>query len=1056
MSFERSIASKTARILKLIALIFLLLLLRCWYLTAHKESKWDPFAARPKMRRVVESAERGAIYDRFGLPLATSKVQYNAAIYYAHIKQIPRVSSTRNEKGQKVRTYPRADYIAKLSKWLGQELDLEPSEIEDLIHGRAALFPHTPFIIKRDVDEKIYYKLKLMQRDFPGLRMEKGARRVYPRGKVACDVIGYLGAISDKEYRSIVQERAQLQHYLSLRDEGRSPFLPRGYHSPLEVRARLAEIEEKTYTIRDLVGKSGLESKFDSLLRGYFGKKLYEVDIDGNFIKELPGSNEKIDGKQLQLTLSAELQEYAEQLLASNEHVKSSEKDRPWIAGGAIVALLPETGEVLCLASHPRFDPSDFLPGSSNKSRVHLWLEGEKLIAQIWDGVTPLSKEVFKDGRFETVSQPLTWEFFLSELLSKKSDLFKVISTISQIKTFYAMQEEGALQAKYLSLISHPKDKILLQDLSRLLLHREDFSQELIEQVGHISPSSYRAQTQIACQMRAHVQQSLVKLFKARDFKEWKEANFKEFLKEKRKEEKRERRYNKPYIDYLEQMEKELFALFWEEKGELLTRAFILADSSLCGDNRLKHYYDQLVLERGQFEKKAGALELFTLCKKLNSQQAQQYLQSMRSYKELTAPLKGSYSLLRKSSDAQQQELHLAAGFYPVGGYGFGRSQAFRQSTPSGSLFKLVVGYEAMMERYRKGKSPINPLTLIDDSFTTNTSNSQVLGQLMNGEKIHRLYKGGRLPRGHPNIGKIDMVGAIEDSSNIYFSLLAAEHVDSTDALCATAKSFGYGRPTGIALPGEIGGVMPNDLSRNKTGLYAFAIGQHSLVVTPLQSAMMLTTIFNGGKRLVPRIVKAVSGREVEREQSAIFRQKEFAHKADLALVGIDFPLFTQNVKSIANVESKELEREIAELVPMPKKIQATLFEGMWKAVNGSKGTARSSRMSGSQEMVKDYIDLKEEIAGKTGTAEILYKKTLDAQTPPSMETHVWFGGCSFKKSFVPAAKAGNFEGIEPEIVVVVYLRFGKAGKEAAPFAAQMIKKWREIKAKHELKAEMH
>ena len=44
--------------------------------------------------------------------------------------------------------------------------------IEDTIHGKASLFPHTPFILKEDLSEKEYYRLKLMEKDWVGIRTE--------------------------------------------------------------------------------------------------------------------------------------------------------------------------------------------------------------------------------------------------------------------------------------------------------------------------------------------------------------------------------------------------------------------------------------------------------------------------------------------------------------------------------------------------------------------------------------------------------------------------------------------------------------------------------------------------------------------------------------------------------------------------------------------------------------------------------------------------------------------------------------------------------------------
>ena len=125
------------------------------------------------------------------------------------------------------------------------------------------------------------------------------------------------------------------------------------------------------------------------------------------------------------------------------------------------------------------------------------------------------------------------------------------------------------------------------------------------------------------------------------------------------------------------------------------------------------------------------------------------------------------------------------------------------------------------------------------------------------------------------------------------------------------------------------------------------------------------------------------------------------------------------------------------------------LLEGMYGVVNGPRGTARPGVIVPENfdypVSKKDYIELQKQINGKTGTAEILYKHTLDEEIKAEKKRHVWFAAISF-----PVTDRKEIDDADPELVVVVYLRFAKAGKEAGPIAAQIIKKWREISEKHE------
>ncbi|MBS0654058.1 MAG: hypothetical protein JSR39_11105, partial [Verrucomicrobia bacterium] len=404
-----------------------------------------------------------------------------------------------------------------------------------------------------------------------------------------------------------------------------------------------------------------------------------------------------------------------------------------------------------------------------------------------------------------------------------------------------------------------------------------------------------------------------------------------------------------------------------------------------------------------------------------------------------------------------QLEKHLAGAFYPLSGYGYGRSQAFRQSTPLGSVFKVVVGYQGLLEKYQQLEKlhrplhDVNPLTLIDKIQWTAKpgSNAQVLGYTLDGTPIQRLYKGGRLPRSHPNIGKVDLIGALEQSSNIYFSILAIDHIENPWNLIEVSRAFGFGERSGIELPGEIAGALPDDISHNRTGLYSFAIGQHSLVVTPLQTAVMLAAIGNKGHVLAPKIVQIIAGNEPCYEYRDPFDAAVFPFQDSLNLIGIDFPLFTATQSERGRPQVWYSSPEIKRSLFFPKEIYDPLIEGMHKVINGPRGTARPNIirfLNRNPTMRKNFYEIKDQLIGKTGTAEILYKHTIDAETDAQIHNHIWFGGLSM----TPTSSSSKIESMEPELAIAVYLRFSESGgKEATPLAAEIVKKWREICAKH-------
>lgn len=108
------------------------------------------------------------------------------------------------------------------------------------------------------------------------------------------------------------------------------------------------EIGENSAMIKagDIVGKMGVEKIYDVLLRGKDGKELTEVDATGQKVRVL-GRIEPAAGKPLTLTLDSTIQKTAQDALSGKT--------------GAIIASVPQNGEILALYSSPSFDPNRFI-----------------------------------------------------------------------------------------------------------------------------------------------------------------------------------------------------------------------------------------------------------------------------------------------------------------------------------------------------------------------------------------------------------------------------------------------------------------------------------------------------------------------------------------------------------------------------------------------------------------------------------------------------------------------------------------------------------------------
>ena len=1023
------IAYRTGRILTCVMITLIFIGVRSWHLAVVQHERRVEEARRPQRREKIEKPLRGTIRDRFGIPLAVNKLQYNASILYGDIRQIPRRKD-------------RINHVKKLSKLLSDELEMDAGRIEDLIYSKAALFPNVPYVIKENISEQSYYKLRHLERSYLGLMAEKASRRHYPQGRVGGDLIGYLGPISREEYEAFAAEKQALEGSGS---------------------ERLEELSERAYTIHDLVGKSGIEGAFDEQLHGFCGKRAYLQDIYGSYIRELPGSIPPLSGQRVVLSISSELQAFAEQLLIENEEIRRGRAKgrQPWIMGGAIAAIDPNNGEVLALASYPRIDPTSF--AQKENDQIERWFETRGYMGAIWDGFRPLERETARGEE----ALAMTWGNYLDRILDPNGQLRNAMSRLATINDAIALQESfshllAATGAEPRALINalypdaeaipradrppptdlakppHLEDldlnynRLLMIDLARLAVDCRRFPRALREAIGSQPLETYRNASQAALVIRQAVKEMAAILFRANEFATWRKTHEKRFLREKRRQEKG---YQRPYLDYLDREERRQFNAFWEEHGWSLITLFLKGQAP-ANTPYVDHFGTYAVeLARGAHKRAPwhGAYKrLKQATQSLSIEMTLAYLKSVRSYKELTRPLYGDYRHLRGRTEED-----LAFAFYPKYGFGYGRSFAYRQALPQGSVFKIVTGYAALAQRYIEGK-PLNPLTIVDDWHKS--AKGYNVGYTLDGKPIPQSYKGGMLLRTQRrHVGEIDLPGALEVTSNCYFGLLAADVLHEGEDLNRAARALGYGAKTGIELPGEFSGKLPTDLNYNRTGLYAYSDGQHSLVVTPLQTALMLSTIANGGRVFQPRIVRLLAGKEPERTPEAALTQHHYPLKEPLRLAGIDLPLFTRLLTETPSIEATKA--TVQRTVLMPRAIQQKILEGLNLVTCGPRGGARPAlirSLASRPWVVKEYRELCGQLIGKTSTAEMVEAVDLDPYTGINTYNHIWFAGIGY-----PESQVGIYD--KPELVVVVMLRYGDYGREAAPLAAQILKKWREL-----------
>jgi len=291
--------------------------------------------------------------------------------------------------------------------------------------------------------------------------------------------------------------------------------------------------------------------------------------------------------------------------------------------------------------------------------------------------------------------------------------------------------------------------------------------------------------------------------------------------------------------------------------------------------------------------------------------------------------------------------------------------RAIAGNYPPGSTFKLVTGLGALQE----GVSNRN--TIIESK-----------GILW---VPHDFYPGHRQPfPDHSVLGKLNYPQAIANSSNIYFFYLGGGFEPEgfvglgNERLARYARMIGFGSPTGVDLPGETAGLVPDEAWKvQKVGekwvkgdTYNMAIGQGYVESSPLQVHGMTMAIANMGKVLRPRVVRQIVDSD-----------------------GNVLSTASPDVMRTLDIEQRHLQ---------------TTIEGMELGFRGP--------------LLRDYAVPGLRIAGKTGTAE--YGQATNPQG--ELPTHGWFTG------FAPAE--------DPKVVVTVFVERGSSTRDAAPIATRIIR----------------
>lgn len=298
-TFREDLKGRYAALGAIILLVLGVLLVRLWSMQVLSGAEYVALADDNRVREIAVDAPRGRILDRNGVELVTNRAALAVTVSPA----------SKDDE----------DLLYRLSTLLNMPVD----EIRERVSSvrEQALRPR---VVAIDVSRDVVNYLEEHATEFPGVEIEVIAVREYPMGALAAHVLGYTGEISESEI--------DMPQY-------------------------------DNYVLGDVVGKTGAERQFESVLQGSKGYRRIEVDASGD-PRRIVEEGEPIPGNDVVLTIDANVQEVAEQALQhalADAHADNFSKAR----AGAAVALDSTTGEVIAMASVPTYDPGLFLGGIS-------------------------------------------------------------------------------------------------------------------------------------------------------------------------------------------------------------------------------------------------------------------------------------------------------------------------------------------------------------------------------------------------------------------------------------------------------------------------------------------------------------------------------------------------------------------------------------------------------------------------------------------------------------------------------------------------------------------
>jgi penicillin-binding protein 2 len=276
-------------------------------------------ARENRITNVRLPAARGVIYDRNGSLLVRNLPSYNVLVTPAYLPNSEAEVETIYTRLSQLTGVPVVTSVTTPGARCRDERG-----IRQLVEERASIKPYDAWPVACGVSETVARTIREQQIDMPGVSIEAEPVRDYTTGALTSAVLGYMGPI------------------------------PESLQDAYEALGFVVD--------RDLIGYAGIEAAYQTLLAGSNGFKQVEEDVAGNPLREVGEVTQPTPGYSLRLTIDTRLQAAADSALRNQMAWVNRSTGEERASLGVVIAMNPQTGEILALSTLPTYDTSRFTP----------------------------------------------------------------------------------------------------------------------------------------------------------------------------------------------------------------------------------------------------------------------------------------------------------------------------------------------------------------------------------------------------------------------------------------------------------------------------------------------------------------------------------------------------------------------------------------------------------------------------------------------------------------------------------------------------------------------